>query len=57
MPEAAISTELVELMANVGFVSEGFKDKNHNDRKDRNIYEAPVSRALAYRKGASKKKK
>ena len=49
MPEAEISTELVRLiMANVGFVFEGFKDKKYNDRKDRNKYEAPVSRVLAY---------
>ena len=54
MPEAAISTELVRLMANVGFVLEGFKEKKYNDRNDRNKYEAPVSRVLAYRKGASK---
>ena len=51
MPEAEISTELVRLMANVGFVLEGFKDKKYNDRKDRNKYEAPVSRVLAYIKG------
>ena len=54
MPEAAISTELVRLMANVGFVLEGFKEKKYNDRNDRNKYEAPVSRVLVYRKGASK---
>ena len=35
MPEAAISTELVQFMANVGFVLEGFKDKKYNDRNDR----------------------
>ena len=52
IPEAATSTEPVRLMANVGFLSEGFKDKKYNDRKDRNKYEAP--RVLAYRKGASK---
>ena len=54
MPQGAISTELVRLMANVGFVLEGFKDKKYNDRNDRNKCEAPVSRVLAYRIGASK---
>ena len=54
MHEAAISTELVRFMANVGFVLEGFKDKKYNERNDRNKYEAPVSRVLAYSKGASK---
>ena len=33
MPAAAISRELVRLMGNVGFVSEGFKDKKYNDRR------------------------
>ena len=41
-------------MANVGSLSKGFKDKKYNDRKDRNKDEVPVSRVLAYRKGASK---
>ena len=54
MPEAAICTELVRFMANVGYVLEGFKDKKYTDRNDRNKYEAPASRVLAYRKGASK---
>ena len=39
MPVAAISIELVRLMGNVGFVSEEFKEKKYNNRKDRNKYE------------------
>jgi len=45
-------------MANVGFVSKGFKDKKVN-LKNRNKHEAllaRLSRMLAYRKGASKRK-
>ena len=45
-------------MVNVGFVSKGFKDKKVN-LKDRNKHEAllaRLSRMLAYRKGASKRK-
>ena len=44
MPVAAMSTELVPLMVNVGFVSKWFKDKEFYDKKDKlNKYEATLA--------------